>query len=127
MPPSERAEEQHDFLNGNHAALLAARALDSEQCTAKISDFGLSVQYQEAMWLPSQERPGAQVYTAPELQHNSYRTHASDAYAFGVRCHHSRTNHNPGDRAATSICNLGECRPAMICALLLQCCLWRLP
>lgn len=104
VPPSERAEEHHDFLNGDHAALLAARALDSEQCTAKISDFGLSVQHQEAMWLPSQEHPAAQVYTAPELQHDSYRTHASDAYAFGVRCHQSQNHQNLADPVATSLC-----------------------
>lgn len=85
VPPSERAEEHHEVLDGDHAATLAARALDSEQCTAKISDFGLSVQYQEAMGMPCQGRPGAQLYEAPELKQHSCRTRASDAYAFGVR------------------------------------------
>eukprot|EP00892_Ulva_mutabilis_P000662 jgi/Ulvmu1/10597/UM065_0051.1 len=84
VPPSERAEEPHSVLEGDHAALLAARALDSEQCTAKISDFGLSVQHHGGMRLQPQERLGGHLYVAPELQQSGKRTQASDSYAFGV-------------------------------------------
>lgn len=41
VPVSERLEEPHSWPDADHAALCAASALDSEQCTAKISSFAL--------------------------------------------------------------------------------------
>ena len=41
VPVSERLEEPHSWPDSDHAARCAASALDSEQCTAKISSFAL--------------------------------------------------------------------------------------
>jgi hypothetical protein len=41
VPPSERMEEPHSWPDVEHAASFAASALDSEQCTAKISSFAM--------------------------------------------------------------------------------------
>lgn len=54
VPPSERIEDPHSRPSSGHAAALAASALDSEQCTAKISNFGLSILFQDGV-----ARPGA--------------------------------------------------------------------
>jgi hypothetical protein len=52
VPPSERLEEPHSRPNAGQAAALAASALDSEQCTAKISNFGLSILFQDGLTKP---------------------------------------------------------------------------
>jgi hypothetical protein len=41
VPPSERMEDPHSWPDADHAASCAASAIESEQCTAKISSFAM--------------------------------------------------------------------------------------
>jgi serine/threonine protein kinase len=58
VPPSARQDELHCPIDEAIAAEIAARALDSEQCTAKLANFGLSVQFREGVTHASNVKQG---------------------------------------------------------------------